>query len=155
MLSLWCYISDFEPRHQRSSLSSYSFHILSGSNNTEGHICPRVFPPRPLVDHPPRFWKLNKYAKGTADRWTVISLTIWPQLVFLANEADYWGQLMTLKSMRLLMLYHWKFGKWKKKSVLNDPQLLYLISDSRVTVATWYYDQSSNDGVGMAQITKY
>lgn len=52
----------------------------------------------------PSFLKLSKYARGTLDRWTLISLAIWPQFVFLANEADYWGRLMTLKSIWSLLL---------------------------------------------------
>lgn len=33
------------------------------------------------------FPKLSKYARGTPDRWELISLAIWPQFVFLANES--------------------------------------------------------------------
>lgn len=89
IISLFLFLSHFEWEHYRG----------------RSHL-PPSFPPRPLVDHPPPFWKLSKYAKGTSDRWTVISLTIWPQFVFLANEADYWGRLTTLKSMQWLMFCH-------------------------------------------------
>lgn len=64
----------------------------------EGTSAPE-FPSSPFRRPSPPFPKLSKYASGTPDRWTLISLAIWPQFVFLANEADYWaGWLMALKS---------------------------------------------------------
>lgn len=64
----------------------------------EGTSAPE-FPSSPFRRPSLPFPELSKYASGTPDRWTLISLAIWPQFVFLANEADYWaGCLMALKS---------------------------------------------------------
>lgn len=75
-------------------------------------------PSSPFRRPSPPFPKLSKYARGNPDRWTLISLAIWPQFVFLANEADYWGWLMASKSIWLLLLY---FTIWiLQRNVYNN-----------------------------------
>lgn len=82
-----------------------TFWVLFFAMRREGTSVPE-FPFLPFSSPSPPFSKLSKYARGTPDRWTLISLAIWPQFVFLANEADYWaGWLMALRSTGLLLIY--------------------------------------------------
>lgn len=113
MLDLWCYISDFERRHQRSSLNAYSSHILSGSSTEEGHICPE-FSSSPFSRPSPSILKIKQVCKRDLRSMnshqphhlaTVCFLSKWGLLLRAANDIEIYAVAQALPL---------EFGKMKK-----------------------------------------